>query len=327
MNQPAAVPAPHCPLCSSTRSSSLQQVRYQDIWRWLQQEWGAQFSQSTVDEHRRAEHLDLRVCGQCGMQFWHPAVAGSPAFYRELTSTAAGYYNTDKWEFAVVRQTLAARFRVLDIACGSGAFIRSTQDQVQQAIGIDTNPAAVEEANRRGANVYEAAVADFCVTHAEHFDVVTAFQVLEHLDAIMPFAQSAYRCVAPGGVLFVSVPNRDRRLHTEHEALDHPPHHISRWGAEQLHALADQLGAEVVEIEYERMDARQIISALREKDLPALLPHGLPLRQTLIKGISKVMLAPPFGWLMRSRFMQQRKGLYGHTVMAALRKPVSGGAR
>jgi len=311
---------PRCPLCSSSNSAAVQCVQYNDIWNWLEQEWGAQFSQSTIDQHYRSDQLDLRACGECGIHFWYPVVAGSPAFYRELTSSAAGYYNENKWEFEAVKQGLQAHFSVLDVACGSGAFIRAAQDKVQRAIGIDTNPAAVKQAEQSGATVYETAVADFSETHREQFDVVTAFQVLEHLDNIMPFVEAAYRCVAPGGLLYVSVPNRGRRLRTEFEALDHPPHHITKWGARQLHALAEQLGAELLGIEYEKMDNRQIISALRQRDLPAVLPERLPARDLLIKAFSKLLLTPPLSMLMRSNFMQQRKGLYGHTVLAVLRK-------
>lgn len=326
MNQSDRAFEPRCPLCSSSNSASVQCVQYNDIWSWLEQEWGAQFSQSTIDQHYRSDQLDLRACGECGMHFWYPVVAGSPAFYSELTSSAAGYYNEEKWEFEAVKQALQSHFSVLDIACGSGAFIRAAQDKVQLAIGIDTNPAAVKKAAQSGARVYETTVADFSETHREQFDVVTAFQVLEHLDEIMPFVEDAYRCVAPGGVLYVSVPNRQRRLRSEFEALDHPPHHITKWGSEQLYALANQLGAELLGIEYEKMDNRQIISALRQRELPALLPERLPVRDLLIKALSKLLLIPPLSMLMSSNFMQQRNGLYGHTVLAGLRKRPGDGA-
>jgi len=65
---------------------------------------------------------------------------------------------------------------------------------------------------------------------------------------------------------------------------------------------------------------------LRQRELPALLPERLPVRDLLIKALSKLLLIPPLSMLMSSNFMQQRNGLYGHTVLAGLRKRPGDGA-
>ena len=55
----------------------------------------------------------------------------------------------------------------------------------------------------------------FAGDHHEQYDIVCAFQVVEHLPEIMPFVLAAMSCVKKDGILIVSVPNRERALRDE----------------------------------------------------------------------------------------------------------------
>ncbi len=309
-----------CPLCGSERSGLVASVSCADIWKWLALEWGAQFSQETIDRHTVSDAIELRSCDACDLQFWSPAVPGSPQFYAELTSTALDYYNQESWEFGYVRDLLSPQSRVLDVACGSGAFVLSLKGTVSEAVGIDTNPAAIERATAQGGTVINATVENFAQTQAAAFDVVTAFQVLEHLDTLDTFLEAAYRCLRPGGQFIVSVPNRDRRARSQFEALDHPPHHLTRWSEAQLCTLAQRLNGEVETIAKEPMTRRQIINVLRENGLNGALPRRLPGRETLLKALSKLLLTYPLSLVMESDFMRKRQHYHGHTMLAVIRK-------
>ena len=311
-----------CPLCGSPDSHSIDTAIYSDIWKWLETEWGAQFSPATIESHFQADCIELRSCSGCGLQYWFPSLPGSPAFYAELTSTADGYYSPEKWEFDYVERSLNPDYSVLDVACGSGAFVLSIKDLVREAIGIDTNAPAVELASISGATVHEVSIDEFSQSNQDGFDIVTAFQVIEHLDAIMPFVDSCYQCVKPGGRLILSVPNRERRTHTQLEALDHPPHHITRWSDAQLQTVAALLGAELLDVEQQSMDKRQIINAFRKKELAVMFAENLPGRDILIKALSRLLLTFPFSNLTQSKLLQKRLSLYGHTIVAAIRKPL-----
>ena len=54
--------------------------------------------------------------------------------------------------------------------------------------------------------------------------------------------------------MIVSVPNRERSLKNEREPLDCPPHHVTRWSADQLNVLARQSGLSVRRIAFEPPD-------------------------------------------------------------------------
>lgn len=95
--------------------------------------------------------------------------------------------------------------RVLDLGCGSGDFLRYliTQKPNVVAVGADGSEKAVEMTRAAG---FEAMVLDATSEDIpEGFDVITAFEILEHL----PEAELAIQrwCAASGSQVILSIPN------------------------------------------------------------------------------------------------------------------------
>jgi 2-polyprenyl-3-methyl-5-hydroxy-6-metoxy-1,4-benzoquinol methylase len=70
------------------------------------------------------------------LQYFSPAIPGDVHFYSELTSSCSNYYNDEKWEFDFVRKYIKSEQKVLDIACGKGAFLSSIVGLLQARRGI-----------------------------------------------------------------------------------------------------------------------------------------------------------------------------------------------
>jgi len=70
-------------------------------------------------------------------------------------------------------------------------------------------------------------------------DTVLSIQVLEHVVEPIRMIEELYRITAPGGLLIVMVPQTAN--------LHHVPHHYQNFTRFWLDAMADRLGAEVVE--------------------------------------------------------------------------------
>lgn len=314
-----------CPLCGSAVATLISETPYAEIWSNLHAEWGVTISDAVKAAHTLAPMVEMRECSNCGLWYFSPAIPGSSHFYSEITSSCPHYYTDHKWEFDHVKCLLKDTQKILDVACGKGAFLRLASGVVDVAVGIDTNPDAVLFGREGGGTIYNRSVDEFADEHSNEFDVVTAFQVVEHLGAVMPFVAAAYRCVTPGGILVLSVPNRARRKDLSFGSLDYPPHHLSRWAEQQLGMVADQLGARTVSIAKEPLNKSQTIGALRTKELQHLLPVNFLGRTMFIKVFSRLVLSFPLSLIWSNLRLAERLGMYGMSMVATIQKPTTGG--
>jgi 2-polyprenyl-6-hydroxyphenyl methylase / 3-demethylubiquinone-9 3-methyltransferase len=103
--------------------------------------------------------------------------------------------------------------RVLDIGCGGGLLSEPLAQRGAQVVGVDASPGNVGAA-RLHAGMRDIAV-DYRVgephralSAEEHFDVVLALEVVEHVNDVPNFLGQVARHVAPGGLLFASTIHR-----------------------------------------------------------------------------------------------------------------------
>lgn len=101
--------------------------------------------------------------------------------------------------------------RVLDVGSGEGYGAALLAEKAAEVVGIDYSKAAVDHASR----AYGGAQLSFRVTDATAldpslgtFDIVTCFEVLEHVEQEDALLTAIARALEPTGTLFLSTPNR-----------------------------------------------------------------------------------------------------------------------
>lgn len=253
-----------CPLCGDSRSTRVETIPNHRIWDGLTSGLGARFSPSVLTRYSGVPQVHLQECQACGLQFFDRLEPGDAEFYSQLTSTVACYYSSEKWDFRAALDYVGSGQKTLDIACGAGEFVARAMAAGALARGVDTNPSAVATARQRGLTVDCMPLDAFAAQCGETFDVVTAFQVIEHIPAVGPFMAAATQCLKPGGTLIVTVPNRLRRFRDTFEPLDAPPHHLSRWTSAQLRQLAALSGLVVTAIRYEHAGMHDCRALVRQ---------------------------------------------------------------
>jgi SAM-dependent methyltransferase len=196
------------------------------------------------------------------LQYFSPAIPGDGEFYRQLTQSDPSYYNAESWDFEQALRLAPPGARLLDVACGAGAFVELAAGHGLQAQGIDTNPEAVSRARSAGLSVELSPLDTYSQRHAGEYGVVTAFQVLEHLGEVVSFTRQAAACLQPGGLLLISVPNRRRLWRDPQEPLDCPPHHLSRWEAAQFGHLAELCDLRLCGVYYDHATVMDCLSPL-----------------------------------------------------------------
>jgi SAM-dependent methyltransferase len=126
-----------------------------------------------------------------------------------------GKVDADLLNEHVARYAFAARLakgrRVLDAGCGSGYGAAKLAQDAREVLGIDVSQDAVDDARQQ----YQAATLRFecadCLNIPAadgSFDLVVAFEIIEHVSDWRRFLEQARRVLAPDGRFVVSTPNR-----------------------------------------------------------------------------------------------------------------------
>jgi GT2 family glycosyltransferase/2-polyprenyl-3-methyl-5-hydroxy-6-metoxy-1,4-benzoquinol methylase len=128
--------------------------------------------------------------------------------------------------------------RVLDIGCGAGYGAQRLARRARQVVGVDKAAEAIDYARCRfGAPRLHFAVAD--ALHLPFpdasFDVVVAFELLEHLSAPNTFLAEVSRVLRSGGVALISTPNR--RTYSDARPGYVNPFHVREYYAGEFAAL------------------------------------------------------------------------------------------
>jgi len=223
-----------CPLCGSDDVTLVKSVRS----RQLVDEWSRGFSIDIASQLSGHEEINLYECSESKLRFFKPDnIAGDGAFYDQL-SHSNGYYMSWKWEHEVAFRSLQANESVLEIGCGKGTFVqRVKSDLGLSAEGIELNEAAADQCRNKGIPVTVMDIREVASLRAGEFDVVCAFQVLEHIPDPHDFLEAAIQLVRPGGRLLLCVPNNESFLRHQWNLLDMPPHHMTQWTAESFKSL------------------------------------------------------------------------------------------
>lgn len=96
--------------------------------------------------------------------------------------------------------------RMLEIGCGSGAFLRGMMEKGWVAEGVEFSPQAAERARALGCSVY-AGPLETAPGPAEPYDLIVGWMVLEHLHNPVAALRQLRRRLKPGGWLVLSLPD------------------------------------------------------------------------------------------------------------------------
>jgi len=134
---------------------------------------------------------------------------------------------------------------ILEIGCGTGGNVRmlSTFGKV---IGIDPSKEAVHFCRGRGFRDAILGRGEKTNFPSEHFDLVVALDVFEHIENDEVAFRESFRILKKGGYLLLTVPAY-QFLWSEHdEVLDHK----RRYTASVMRSKAKKAGFEIVKISY-----------------------------------------------------------------------------
>ena len=96
--------------------------------------------------------------------------------------------------------------RLLDVGCGSGAYLLRQREAGWTVFGVEPSAAAVEAARRYGLEVVEGVIPGVALP-SQPFDVITMLGVLDHVPDPLVTLRELRQKLCLGGRLIASVPN------------------------------------------------------------------------------------------------------------------------
>ncbi len=213
-------------------------------------------SREAVKKEFRGIDFAYSECNSCGVLFRNgvdEVEQESLYSYQEKWQTLSredAYPELNAGRYRELLSDLSRRVegkRLLDVGCGKGHFVYRAQEAGWDSLGIEVTDAAVSVAQRFESPVIKQ---DFLGMTGSEFDVVSMFELVEHLVDPRMFLAKAQEVLAPGGLLFVTTPNRvslDARLAGSNwRAYD--PEHLILFSPPQLADLVREEGFEIVKL-------------------------------------------------------------------------------
>lgn len=134
--------------------------------------------------------------------------------------------------------------RILDVGCGTGANMEGFAG-FGDLFGMDVSMAAIKYARHKGCSLFQADVMRIPFKN-DSFDVITAFDVIEHIEDDLAALKEICRACKIGGITVFAVPAFEF-LWGEHDEL---AHHLRRYTRKKLEALVLESGFEIEKISY-----------------------------------------------------------------------------
>ena len=178
----------------------------------------------------------LLFCPNCDLEFSNPMITPGGDWYDTTYLVRHSIINTEiqeyyKWTIA----SLPLRGNLLDVGCGEGVFVNYARNKGFSAYGIDFSQESIDA----GKRLYHLDSIFNCTlqevpnkTGITQFDVITCFEVLEHLDDPATLLLNISKLLKKDGHIVLSVPYRDKWPVKEFN--DYPPHHLTRWTSRSL---------------------------------------------------------------------------------------------
>jgi 2-polyprenyl-6-hydroxyphenyl methylase/3-demethylubiquinone-9 3-methyltransferase len=106
--------------------------------------------------------------------------------------------------------------RILDVGCGAGLLSESLAKAGYDVLGLDAAGEAIAaaQAHAAGRNLsvtYRAGSAEDLLAEGQKFPIITALEIIEHVDDPAGFVATLAALLEPGGILFISTLNRTPR--------------------------------------------------------------------------------------------------------------------
>lgn len=193
----------------------------------------------------------LARCRRCGMVYAgkRPTPAELAEFYATYPLHAQLNPITRARYLELLTDLAPARThgRILDAGCGVGFFLDTAREAGWDTHGSEYDERVVKTCRDRGITMWQGALTNESFPDA-YFDVITSFEVMEHLQDPLAELRNFHRMLRPGGVLYITTPNfsaLSRRLIGQNWSVVNYPEHLNYFTPATLRRALESAGLSV----------------------------------------------------------------------------------
>lgn len=175
----------------------------------------------TLTDRFSGQIFELVKCGECGLVYSaeRPSMDELPDYYpqdyeayqlpQEDMSSSQAWHAGRMWEMQVsyIERFTEKRGKLLDIGCATGEFLNASRSRGWQVSGIELIEQTAQIAKERfGLEIFMGRLETTALPD-NYFDVITLWDVLEHLPDPIAAFQHCYRLLSQNGLIVFSIPN------------------------------------------------------------------------------------------------------------------------
>lgn len=156
---------------------------------------------------------------------------------------------------------------LLDIGCSGGLFLEMARERGFDVVGIELNRAECAIARQKRISVFDESLED--LTSDLFFDIVTLWDVFEHIKRPYEYLEIVRGHLRPGGLLMLQIPNSgslSARVMRQHCNMFDGIEHVNLFNASSLESVLEQSGFSVVELVSVIDDRAAVLNYLSYED-------------------------------------------------------------
>lgn len=227
------------------------------------------------EHHRYRLGVEIRIvrCQRCGLMYPNPfpfptdpqELYGDPAKYFEQHDSSAKVEASRQLIHGFLDRIGKRDASLLDVGSGRGEMLGGARAEgLERVVGLELSQAMVEAAKKAyDVDVQPLLLEDFAAQTDERFDIIVLNAVIEHVYDPDSMVAACRQLIAPGGVLYLDVPNEDHLLADVAGAVNRvlgrpgifklaptfPPYHVFGFSPGSLTMLLEKHGFAVDHLE------------------------------------------------------------------------------
>ena len=209
-----------CLICKSTKLKSMKDYKIAHLCQC--KDCGFVFSKQIPKEIELEEHYN----GYGRNDYLSPLTIKR---YNELLDQFEKYRKNNK---------------ILDVGCGIGYFLEEARKRGWEVYGTEFTDEAIEICSKKGIKMNKG-ILDPDNYNSQEFDVITSFEVIEHINNPIDELTNFYKILRKGGIAYVTTPNFNSllryRLKSRYNVICYPEH-LSYYSPKTLKKVFDSVG-------------------------------------------------------------------------------------